>query len=62
MSQRHLVLAVLFALAVVFYIAGSITGTMLLIGAGVVLETALWFNAIQQRRQRIKVRAQRNRR
>lgn len=62
MSQRHLVLAVLFALAVVFYIAGSITGTMLLIGAGVVLETALWFNAIQQRRQRMKVRAQRNRR
>ncbi|MET0255895.1 MAG: hypothetical protein ABW193_08870 [Luteibacter sp.] len=62
MSQRHLVLAALFALAVVFYIAGSITGTMLLVGAGVVLETALWFNAIQQRRQRVKVRAQRNRR
>ncbi|MET0616261.1 MAG: hypothetical protein ABWZ54_00740 [Luteibacter sp.] len=62
MSQRHLVLAALFALAVVFYIAGSTTGTMLLVGAGVVLETALWFNAIQQRRQRVKVRAQRNRR
>lgn len=62
MSQRHLVLAALFALAVVSYVAGSITGTMLLVGAGVVLETAFWFNAIQQRRQRVRVRAQRNRR
>lgn len=62
MSQRHLVLAALFALAVVFYIAGSVTGTLLLVAAGVVTESALWFNAMQQRRmQRIKVRARRDR-
>jgi hypothetical protein len=62
MSQRHLVLAAVFALAVVFYLAGSVTGTLLLVAAGVVTETAFWFNMMQQRRmQRIKVRARRDR-
>ncbi|WP_369930344.1 hypothetical protein [Xanthomonas sp. NCPPB 2632] len=60
MSQRHLILAAWLALAVVSYVAGSVTGTLLLVGAGVVTETLLWFNLMQQRRmQRVRVVARR---
>lgn len=60
MSQRHLILAAWLALAVVSYVAGSVTGTLLIVGAGVVTETLFWFNMMQQRRmQRVRVVARR---
>lgn len=61
MSQRHLILAAWFALAVVSYVAGSVTGTLLLVGAGLVTETLFWVNLMQQRRMQ-RVRAVNRRR
>jgi hypothetical protein len=48
--KQSLVPVLLVLVAMGSYIAGSVTGVMILIGAGVVLELAFWFGLVQRRR------------
>jgi hypothetical protein len=52
-QMKHmLVLMVLLLAAAVFYIAGSATGIVVLVGIGLLLELGFWFGIIQKRRGR----------
>jgi hypothetical protein len=50
-QMKHmLVLMALLLAAAAFYIAGSATGIVVLVGIGVLLELGFWFGIIQKRR------------
>jgi hypothetical protein len=50
--KHTLVLIVLLLAAAAFYIVGSATGAVALVGVGVLLELGFWFVLIKQRRGR----------
>ena len=50
--KHYLVLAVLLIAAVGFYIAGSVSGALVLTCLGVLLELSFWFGLIQTRRDK----------
>lgn len=47
--KHMLVLMVLLLAAAAFYIAGSATGAVALVGVGLLLELGFWFGLIQKR-------------
>ncbi len=48
--KRYLTLALVLAAAVVFYMVGSVTGAVALVGVGLMLELGFWFGLISKRR------------
>lgn len=53
--MKHLVLLALLLVAAAFYIAGSTTGAVALVGVGVLLEFGFWFGLIQKRRSKSRL-------
>ena len=50
--KHMLVLVVLLLAAAVFYVVGSATGAIALVGVGLLLEIGFWFGLIQKRRSK----------
>lgn len=50
--KHTLILVLLLLAAAAFYVAGSISGALALVAAGVALELGFWVRLIQHRRQK----------
>ncbi|WP_161596199.1 hypothetical protein [Rhodanobacter glycinis] len=53
--KHALVLMVLLLAAAAFYIAGSATGAVVLVGIGLLLELGFWFGLIRRPRSKSRV-------